>query len=141
MFEITDIMKTDVVTVKKDMPIYEAMERLVEHNITGLPVVDDNMALVGIVTEKDMLRIIVDLDVLKWESDLDESSTCVEKYMTKEVVNFAPEDSLLEICDCLLKKKFRRIPIVSDGKLVGILSRKDIIGYMLKLRDKEKSSE
>lgn len=141
MFEITDIMKTDVVTVKKDMPIYEAMERLVEHNITGLPVVDDNMALVGIVTEKDMLRLIVDLDVLKWESDLDESSTCVEKYMTKEVVNFAPEDSLLEICDCLLKKKFRRIPIVSDGKLVGILSRKDIIGYMLELRHKENSPE
>ena len=141
MFEITDIMKTDVVTVKKDTPIYEAMERLVEHNITGLPVVDDNMALVGIVTEKDMLRLIVDLDVLKWESDLDESSTCVEKYMTKEVVSFAPEDSLLEICDCLLKKKFRRIPIVSDGKLIGILSRKDIIGYMLDLRHKENSPE
>ena len=141
MFEITDIMKTDVITVKKDTPIYEAMERLVEHNITGLPVVDDNMALVGIVTEKDMLRLIVDLDVLKWESDLDESSTCVEKYMTKEVVNFAPEDSLLEICDCLLKKKFRRIPIVSDGKLVGILSRKDIIAYMLELRHKEISPE
>ncbi len=141
MFEITDIMKTDVVTVKKDTPIYEAMERLVEHNITGLPVVDDNMALVGIVTEKDMLRLIVDLDVLKLESELDESSTCVEKYMTQEVVSFSPEDSLLEICDCLLKKKFRRIPIVSDGKLVGILSRKDIIGYMLELRHKEQTSE
>lgn len=141
MFEITDIMKTDVVTVKKDTPIYKAMERLVEHNITGLPVVDDNMALVGIVTEKDMLRIIVDLDVLKLESELDESSTNVAKYMTKEVVSFCPEDSLLEICDCLLEKNFRRIPIVSDGILVGILSRKDIIGYMLELRHKEKSSE
>lgn len=141
MFEITDIMKTDVVTVKKDTPIYEAMKRLVEHNITGLPVVDDNMALVGIVTEKDMLRLIVDLDVLKLESELDESSTRVAKYMTQEVVSFSPEDSLLEICDCLLERDFRRIPIVSDGKLVGILSRKDIIGYMLELRHKEKNPE
>ncbi len=141
MFEITDIMKTEVVTVKKDTPIYEAMERLVENNITGLPVVDDNMALVGIVTEKDMLRLIVNLDVLKLESELDESSTCVAKYMTEEVVSFSPEDSLLEICDCLLAKNFRRIPIVSDGKLVGILSRKDIIGHMLELRRKEKSPE
>lgn len=141
MFEITDIMKTDVVTVKKDTPIYEAMKRLVENNITGLPVVDDNMALVGIVTEKDMLRLIVDLDVLKLESELDESSTRVAKYMTQEVVSFSPEDSLLEICDCLLERDFRRIPIVSDGKLVGILSRKDIIGYMLELRHKEKKPE
>ncbi|MCD6392795.1 MAG: CBS domain-containing protein [Planctomycetes bacterium] len=141
MFDIRDIMKTEVVTVKKDTPIYEAMERLVEHNITGLPVVDENMSLVGIVTEKDMLRLVVDLDVLKWESELDDSSTCVAKYMTEEVVSFAPEDSLLEICDCLLNKNFRRIPIVSDGKLVGILSRKDIIGYMLELRHKEKSPE
>ncbi len=141
MFDITDIMKADVITVKKDTPIYEAMERLVENNITGLPVVDDNMALVGIVTEKDMLRLLVDLDILKLESELDESSTCVAKYMTEEVVSFSPEDSLLEICDCLLEKNFRRIPIVSDGKLVGILSRKDIIGHMLKLRHKEKTSE
>ncbi len=141
MFEITDIMKTDVVTVKKDTPIYEAMERLVEHNFTGLPVVDDNMALVGIVTEKDMLRLIVDLDILKLESELDESSACVAKYMTEDVVTFSPEDSLLEICDCLLERDFRRIPIVSDGKLVGILSRKDIIDYMLELRRKEKTSE
>ncbi len=141
MFEITDIMKTDVITVKKDTPIYEAMQQLVEHNFTGLPVVDDNMALVGIVTEKDMLRLIVDLDILKLVSELDESSTSVAKYMTEEVVSFSPEDSLLEICDCLLEKNFRRIPIVSDGKLVGILSRKDIIGHMLELRRKEKSSE
>ncbi len=140
MFDIKDIMKTEVVTVKKDTPIYEAMERLVEHNFTGLPVVDDNMALVGILTEKDMLRLIVELDVLKLDSELDESSTCVAKYMTEEVVSFAPEDSLLEICDCLLNNKFRRIPIVSDGKMVGILSRKDVIGYMLELRRKEKSS-
>ncbi len=141
MFDITDIMKTDVITVKKDTPIYEAMQQLVENNITGLPVVDDNMALVGIVTEKDMLRLIVDLDILKLVSELDESSTSVAKYMTEEVVSFSPEDSLLEICDCLLEKNFRRIPIVSDGKLVGILSRKDIIGHMLELRRKEKSSE
>ncbi len=141
MFEITDIMKTDVVTVKKDTPIYEAMERLVENNITGLPVIDDNMTLVGIVTEKDMLRLIVDLDILTLESELDESSSSVAKYMTEEVVSFCPEDSLLEICDCLLEKNFRRIPIVSHGKLVGILSRKDIIGHMLELRHKEKSPQ
>ena len=141
MFEITDIMKTDVITVKKDTPIYEAMERLVENNITGLPVVDDNMVLVGIVTEKDMLRLVVELDMLKLESELDEGSTCVEKYMTEDVVSFSPEDSLLEICDCLLESNFRRIPIVSNGKLVGILSRKDIIGYMLEVRHKEQTSE
>lgn len=47
MFEITDIMKTDVITVKKGTPIYEAMERLVEHNFTGLPVVDDKYGAGG----------------------------------------------------------------------------------------------
>lgn len=82
----------------------------------------------------------MDLDILKLESELDESSACVAKYMTEEVVSFSPEDSLLEICDCLLERDFRRIPIVSDGKLVGILSRKDIIDYMLELRRKEKTS-
>lgn len=141
MFEITEIMKTDVITVTKDTPIYEAMEKLDENDITGLPVVDDDMMLVGIVTDKDMLRLVVDLDILKLRSELDESSTCVAKYMKEDVVGFGPEDSLLEICDCFLEKGFRRVPIVSEGKLIGILSRTDIISYMLKLRRDEKTHE
>ena len=51
--------------------------------------------------------------------------------MTEDVVSFDVKDDLIEICECLIQNDFRRVPIVADGRLVGIISRKDIIKYIL----------
>ena len=99
------------------------MEMLATMNVTGLPVVDDNMNLVGVITEKDMLRLL---------KDPNSKSGNTEEFMTEEVVSFNHDDSLFDICECLINNHFRRVPILNRGKVVGIVSRADIIVYILK---------
>jgi CBS domain-containing protein len=118
-----DVMKCGLLTVKKDMPIYEAMDILATRNITGLPVVDDSMNLVGIVSEKDMLKLLYNPKAEPGK---------VEDFMTEEVVSFNHDDSLYDICDCLMYNYFRRVPILHHGKLAGVISRADLIVYILK---------
>ena len=122
MFETKTVMTTDVITVKRHTPIMRIVEILVDNDITGLPVVNDDMTLAGIISEKDVLSLLVDLE--------DESAK-VEDFMTKEVVSFEQNEDLIAICECLVENNFRRVPIVADGKLVGIVSRRDIIKNIL----------
>ena len=122
MNEIEAIMTTDVKTVDRRTPIYHALEILLENDITGLPVVNDDKMLIGIITEKDILKLL---------SVLENDSAIVDDLMTKEVVSFDQEEDLIAVCESLTKNHFRRIPIISKGKLTGIISRKDIIKYIL----------
>ncbi len=118
-----DVMKTGLLTIRKDTPTYEAMEILATKNVTGLPVVDDYMNLLGIISEKDILKFLYD-PVTKPGN--------IEDIMTEDVIAFSQDDSLFDICDCLINNNFRRVPILNQGKLVGIISRADIIVYILK---------
>ncbi len=122
MFETEDIMTTDVVTVNRQTPVYDAVETLLESGVTGLPVVDDDMTLVGIITEKDVLTLL--------SGPADECAT-VDEFMTGNIVSFEIDADLIEICECLTQSNFRRVPIVSQGKLKGVISRKDIIKYIM----------
>lgn len=132
IFKAKNVMTTDVAYVKKQTPIYEAIETLVEKNITGLPVVNDDMTLVGIITEKDALKLLYNIE---------NESGKVEDFMTKGIVSFNQDDSIIDIAECLIKNHFRRVTITSEGKLAGIVSRKDIIKFILQLRHKKKSSD
>ncbi len=131
MFEAEKIMKTDLVTTTRDAPVYEAIRTLVENNITGLPVVNADMTLAGIITEKDVLKLLYD--------NLDEHRK-VEDFMTENVISFDHHDSLIDIAKSFINNHFRRVPILRDGKLAGIVSRKDIIAYISKLRHKDKAA-
>ncbi|MCU0665622.1 MAG: CBS domain-containing protein [Candidatus Omnitrophica bacterium] len=132
MFKIEDIMSRSIVTVKKDTNIYDAMNMMLEHKISGLPVVDDNMRLEGIISEKDILKILVDGQVTDTQK--------VADYMRSEVVSFCPQDSVVQVCEFLIQNPFRRVPILKDGILVGIVARRDIISLILRLRSKIKKS-
>lgn len=132
MFETKAIMQTNVITVKTQTTIYEAMKVLVENDITGLPVANDDMTLAGIITEKDILKSLSDSEMLMLSSDSQDSlAKKVEDFMTKNPISFDQEEDLIAICECLIKNHFRRVPIGSQGKLTGIISRKDIIKYIL----------
>ena len=122
MFDTKNIMTTDVISVKKNTSIGNAVDLLVENNVTGLPVVDDDMNLVGIISEKDMLSLL---------SEPESSAGKVEDYMTKDVVSFEQDEDLIAICEYLVNNHPRRVPIVDSGRLVGIVSRRDIIKYIL----------
>jgi len=125
MLEAKDIMTKKVVSVGRDTPVEEALELLLAHRISGLPVVDKDMTLVGIVTEKDFLGLLYRLEGAKGKT--------VEEFMTYPAVHFEEEESFDEICKCLLDAPFRRVPVTRKGKVVGIVSRPDVIRCILQL--------
>lgn len=114
-------MTSDIKTVKRQTPISQAIEMLLTNDITGLPVVEDDNKLVGIISEKDIMEIVFSLINIQ---------TKVEDFMTKKVVSFDQDADFTKICECLINNNFRRVPILEDGKLVGIISRSDIIKYL-----------
>ena len=122
------IMTKDVIVVYPQTPIYEAMSRLTGNAISGLPVVDNEGRPVGIITEKDVLKILINSNIGAQDK--------VEDYMTRNVVSFDEETSATTICEFFMKNPIRRVPIVKDGKLVGVVSRRDIIGLILESRNK-----
>lgn len=124
MFKVKSIMKTNVITVTRKTPVHDAIELLVKKNITGLPVVNKDMTLAGIITEKDVLTIL-------YTEKLDAP---VEDFMTEDVITFDEDENLIDLADCFSKKDFRRVPVLANGKVVGIVSRKDIIEYILEIR-------
>ena len=118
-----EAMTCGLFTIGTQTSIYEAIEILTTRNITGLPVVDDCMHFVGIVTEKDLLNLLYNHSP---------RNVRAEDIMTEEVISFNQDDSLFDVCQCLMNNHFRRIPVLNQGKLTGIISRRDIIIYILK---------
>ena len=127
MLKVEDIMTKDVISVAKDTPIDEAIDIMRKHNITGMPVIDDDMTLLGVITEKDVLRLFY--------TDEDDKNKTVGFYMTRPAVSYRGDESLRNVCDFMMVNYFRRVPVVSKkGKLIGIISRPDIIDYIIKQR-------
>ncbi len=126
MLRAKDMMNKDVITVRKHTPIYQTLELMVKYRITGIPVVDDDMTLVGMISEKDVLHFFHKQD------DLEDQT--VNDFMTQPAIFFDENESMLDVCNLLAKQIFRRIPITSEGKLVGIISRRDIIEHIIKAK-------
>lgn len=125
MLEAKDIMTRGVICIHKDTPIYQAIELMVNNNITGIPVVENDITLVGVLSEQDVLRLFHTYD--------DEKDRTVNDFMTQPAIHFDENDYILDICYCLKDNAIRRIPITSDGKVVGVISRSDILKCILQL--------
>ncbi len=110
-----DIMTQDVVTVLPEAPVQEALDLLVRHRITGLPVVDHSGRLVGVVSESDFIG---------------KRGARVGDIMTRGVVTVGPGEALGEIAELLLRRGIRRVPVVESGKLVGLVSRRDLLSFL-----------
>ena len=127
MFKARQIMTRSLITVRENTPLAEAMNLLVDKNIAGLPVVTEDMRLLGIVSEKDMLSLLYKPQSKK--------PNLVSEVMTRDVVHFNEFDDLFDIRECFIENNFRRVPILSKGKLTVIISRRDIIKFIIKLRN------
>ena len=126
MLTAKHIMNKDVITVTKDTPIFQSMELIVKHRITGIPVVENDMSVVGMISEKDLLHLFHN------QQDLEEKT--VDDFMTQPVMSFDENENMLDVCNLLAKQIFRRVPITSEGKLVRIISRADIIEHIVKTK-------
>jgi CBS domain-containing protein len=123
MIKAKDIMTEETISVKEDTPILEAVALMAKHDISGMPVIEDDLTLVGVLSEKDVL-------ILFYNNTEDEKKT-VGDFMTQPPIYFDADDSLKDVCDFLVKNIFRRVPITSKGKLVGIISVRDVLETVL----------
>ena len=128
MIRAKHIMSRKILTVTEGASIRYVMKLLSENRVTGLPVVSEDMTLLGIVTEKDILEILL------YGKDI--KSKTAGDLMATDVVSFEEDEDLMTIFRTLVEGNFRRVPILSGGKLTGIVSRRDIINFL-----SEKSNE
>lgn len=131
MLRAKTIMKKDVITVHPETPLDKVIDILIQRNITGMPVLNDDSSIAGIITEKDILHFLLDQNILDMMNNRLLCETTVYHVMTSDVVTFDEDTALTLICEALVHRNFRRVPIVDkDGKLVGIISRKDIMAVI-----------
>src|SRR5215471_19268588 len=130
----SDVMVTDVITVKPDSDVAEVAALLLANRISAAPVVDDAGVLVGMISEGDLLRrgetgtgherswwlqLLMGREILAAEF-LREHSRRVGDLMTREVVSASPDVSVAEIATLLERHRIKRVPIVQNEKIVGI---------------------
>ncbi len=138
-----DIMTTDVVTVNTDTPVTEVAKLMATKGISGVPVLDDDGCLVGMVTENDLLLklakskshprlalfglwVVPDEAVENAYKDA-RARLVAADIMSKDVVTFTEDDEIGTIAATMVKKGINRVPIMRNCKLVGIVSREDIL--------------
>lgn len=117
-----DIMEKNVITIGPDVTLDIAIQQLLENRISGMPVVDEHEKIVGIISEKDILNFLF-CGYLH--------NTKVSEAMTENLIHFPPDARIEKIAVAISKYQFRRVPIVQDDKVIGIVSRRDIIRHVL----------
>jgi len=146
--QVADLMTRQVITVQPETPVAEIARAMVQHDVSGVPVVDHDGNLVGIVTETDLVvqnanvhfptflqildaRIYLS-DTRHFEDELRKAlGTVAADVMTREVETVKPNDDVSVAATLMVDKDLNPIPVVENGKLVGIISRSDIIRHIL----------
>jgi CBS domain-containing protein len=116
-----EIMSQGLVTFRPDMDILEAVRTLIEKRISGAPVLDQLGNLVGMLTERDCLKVALDASYYR------ESGGKVESFMTPAVINVSADTPAVEIAERFATSHLRRLPVLENGRLIGIVSRRDIL--------------
>ena len=143
MLDAKEIMTKEVITVQEDTTIHEMAQILVQNKISGVPVVDAQGRLIGIVTENDLinknkklhiptvLRLFdayIPLGTSKLETDIKRmAAITVGDILTKEVVSVNEDTPVEEIATIMSEKNIHLLPVLRDGILVGIIGKRDLI--------------
>ena len=141
-----DDMSTKLITIAPDTKVRDAVKLMLEHRISGLPVVDSSGKLVGLITESDLvldaepglpihLQLLEDLlgvedPTRHFKKIRDIGDKPVSALMVKEVVTASPDTPVGELVSLLVNSDFKRIPIVDKNQLAGIVTRADIVRLM-----------
>jgi len=122
-----EIMRIGPHAINPDAKIQEALELMVKQGISGLPVVDENQSLLGIINEMEILWLAKS----KNKSKVKMTEKFVKDFMTSQVVTFTEDDDIKTITDYLIEHNFNRVLIIREQKLVGSISKPDILNYIL----------
>jgi predicted transcriptional regulator len=118
MLTAGEIMTTNLVTVRPEASIEEAIEILLNQSISGLPVTDEDGRLVGVITEFALLAVAYDKRV---------KNHTVSQHMTREVITVDIDDTVSRIADLCIVHRVRRVPVMQDGRLIGVIARRDVL--------------
>ena len=121
MAKVKDYMSASLVTLSPTTPILKAARLLVENRISGAPVVDHTGNLVGLLSEKDCMRIALQAG---YHSEV---AGTVEEYMHKDVKTVDAERNIVDVAMMFIEDDYRRYPVMKDGRLVGQISRRDVL--------------
>jgi CBS domain-containing protein len=145
---VAEVMSRDPIVVRPETPLKEAIQILAERRISGLPVVDETDKLVGIVSETDLMwqetgvtppAYIMFLDSViflknpaQYERDLHKAlGQTVGEVMSRDPVTISPERSLKEAAQLMHDRSVHRLPVIdADGRVIGILTRGDVVRAM-----------
>ena len=121
---VKDHMATEVVTLHPDMEILRAAQVLIGSDVSGAPVLDQHGRLVGMLTERDCLRVSLHAGYHG------EPGGLVRDFMSPDPVTVNTDDTILDLAERFIGNKYRRYPVVDGGRLVGIISRRDVMRAM-----------
>ncbi|MDD2757840.1 MAG: CBS domain-containing protein [Patescibacteria group bacterium] len=143
--KVRELMEKNLITLKKGMTYEEVFKILETNNISGAAVVDDAGNIIGIVSEKDLFRILFPyytsyfnnpelyVDYEERENKVAEiKNHKVEVFMNRDFVSINPDDAILRAGALMLAKHVSRLPVVENGKLIGMIWRRDIYKRILK---------
>ncbi|MCG8640856.1 MAG: CBS domain-containing protein [Desulfobacterales bacterium] len=147
MITAKDIMETKIISVTPDTDISQAVKILLENHINGVPVIDEDKKIVGILCQSDLIfqqkevllpPIFTLLDSfvpLASSSKMEEefkkiSAATVEQAMVKAPVTVSPDTPVSEIASLMVEKHFHTIPVVDDDQVIGIIGKEDILKTM-----------
>jgi len=139
--QAADVMTTNVITVGENADVRQIVDLLLKNRISAVPVVDGEQRIIGIVSEGDLMRRVEDhprrrhswwLGMMAGDDDqardfIKQHSRTAGEIMTRNVVSVAEDASLGDIAALLEEKHIKRVPVVRDGKLVGIVSRANLL--------------
>jgi CBS domain-containing protein len=120
-------MATSLVTLHPDTEILRAVHTLLKNDIAAAPVVDENENLVGILTERDCMRVVLNAGYYS------EYGGQVSEFMSKDVETIAAEESIVDAAKLFFGERFHRYPVIENGRLVGQISRRDVMRALGKL--------
>lgn len=122
---IRSYMTRDIVTLTADTEVLHAMNLLLERGISGAPVVDAEGNLVGVLTEKDCLRAALHASYFQ------EWARPVADYMNREVETLDADLDLVSATEKFLSSRYRRFPVIEQGRLAGQISRSDLLRALI----------
>jgi CBS domain-containing protein len=122
-----DIMVTRLITLRPDMDVFDAMDQLLKHQISGAPVVDEAGNFVGVFSERCSISLLL-------AANYDGAPTNrIEPFIERDVATITPDTDLLTIAERFLNSNQRRLPVLESGRLVGQISRRDVLKAAHKL--------
>ena len=127
---VTKYMATDLITFKPDDEIGTVISKFNDHQISGAPVLNEHKELVGIISEQDCLRVV--LDSVYHNQPV--SKHYVKDYMHKSLISVPHDANVVDVANMFLKHRFRRFPVVKDGILMGQVSKRDILRAAMKIK-------